>query len=443
MKIGLNALERTSVPSIHGRVIQALLLITLVWGVLIAAVMWLVIRHEIDELMDQGLRESAEIIYNVFDSMPEQINIVRPKSGRFEREDILIWQVVETNTGALLSRSSKAPNKALQAQLSSELTFTDSQEWRVITIPFQKNPSRFLLVAQSGLERNEARSEAVIYTLLSALLMGAMGAFLISRRLRQELQPLSDLSNAMHRYDPLQPSTTPVAANRSELKPIERAIRELGQRLEQRIFSERAFTAHAAHALRTPLAGIDAQLAIALKESPVYLHQRLIRAREATSRLSRVMQALLAMFRSGIEPQLQVVTLAELLDAIPSNNMEIVVTHDAPFQVDPDLLTAVLMNLLDNAQRHHASRVDMTVSNINDKVSLILHDTGDGCSAENIRRMQSGLDTQNYSRENDLNGLGLILADLVLRAHKGNVVLFESIKGFKIELNWPNSVLKS
>lgn len=443
MKIGLTALSRPSVPSIHGRVIQALLGITLFWGFLIAVVMWLVIRHEIDELMDQGLRESAEIIYSVFNDMPEQINVVRSSIGHSEHEDILIWQVVEINTGAVLSRSSKAPITALQTQISAELTSTANLEWRVITIGLKQNPARFLLVAQSGLERNEARSEAVIYTLLSALLMGGMGAFLISLRLRKELQPLSELSSAMHGYDPLQPSTTPIAANRSELKPIERAIRELGKRLEQRVFSERAFTAHAAHALRTPLAGIDAQLAVALKESPIYLHQRLIRAREATSRLSRVMQALLAMFRSGIEPQLQIVTLTELLDAIPSNNLDLVITGDVPFNVDPDLLTAVLINLLDNAERHHAKRVDLAVTKCNGSISLSLHDTGEGCSRENLNQMQSGLDNQNYSRESGLAGLGLILADLVMRAHRGKTVLVDTEIGFKIELSWPNTIARS
>jgi len=45
------------------------------------------------------------------------------------------------------------------------------------------------------------------------------------------------------------------------------------------VAAERAFNAHAAHALRTPLAGLDAQIAVALREAPEPLQGRLERIR--------------------------------------------------------------------------------------------------------------------------------------------------------------------
>ena len=77
------------------------------------------------------------------------------------------------------------------------------------------------------------------------------------------------------------------------------AISALGERLARRVANERAFSAHAAHALRTPLAGIDTQLAVAQREAPASLQPRLARVREAAGRLTRVVSALLALFRSG------------------------------------------------------------------------------------------------------------------------------------------------
>ncbi|MBK9362956.1 MAG: hypothetical protein IPM99_18555 [Rubrivivax sp.] len=57
------------------------------------------------------------------------------------------------------------------------------------------------------------------------------------------------------------------------------AIEALGERLARRVANERAFGAHSAHALRTPLAGIDLQLAVAEREAPPALQPRLARAR--------------------------------------------------------------------------------------------------------------------------------------------------------------------
>ncbi|MFO1266659.1 MAG: histidine kinase dimerization/phospho-acceptor domain-containing protein [Rubrivivax sp.] len=74
-----------------------------------------------------------------------------------------------------------------------------------------------------------------------------------------------------------------------------------GARLAANAAAERAFSAHAAHALRTPLAGLEAQLAVAQREAPPALQGRLARMRGATTRLSHVVTALLALFRSGSE----------------------------------------------------------------------------------------------------------------------------------------------
>src|SRR5690606_39299316 len=87
-------------------------------------------------------------------------------------------------------------------------------------------------------------------------------------------------------------------AGRRELEPVHAAIETLASRLSARIANERAFAAHAAHSLRTPLAGIDAQLAVALRECPPGMRDRLQRIRGATTRLQGIVAALLGLFRA-------------------------------------------------------------------------------------------------------------------------------------------------
>ena len=426
-------------PSIRQRLTLSQLAISLLFAALTAISVWSVVGHEMDELMDQELREAGEIIYNVLMLVPARERVTLNTPGDAEYEEHLIWQVVDSASGAVLSRSHKAPASALLSRMLEHPDATADGAWRVITFSFKHRPGQLLVVAQSQSERDEAQNDAVLYTLLGSVLLGLFAAGLLNWRIRRELQPLERLSAQIKRFDPLRPGTAPDAADRAELQPIEDAVLDLGQRLAQRITSERAFASHAAHALRTPVAGIDAQLAIALKEAPEALRPRLGRAREAARRLGRVMQALLAMFRSGMEPQRQRLPLSDLLAPLAFGELRLDLTGSDEIDADPDLLSAVLLNLLDNAQRHRAQRVQLDLARPAGWSQLRLHDDGEGCTPERLQVLRQALQRQDYRAEGGLKGLGMVLADLVLRAHGGQVELPEVETGFCIELRWPDA----
>jgi signal transduction histidine kinase len=428
-----------ALPSIRHRLAASLLWISLLASGLTGLMIWKVIGHEIDEQVDQKLTESAEIIHNLLPTLPANGNVIAGTPGDEEYEEHLIWQVVDSATGRVLIRSHNAPEQALQKTVSHELADSADRHWRLITIDFKKSPDRFLLVAQNTEERDEAYSAAILYAALISLLAGLVSTLLLIWQFHRELEPLARLSEQVKTYDPLRPDTLPRAATRAELQPIEQAVHELGQRLAQRVISERAFTSHAAHALRTPVAGIDAQLAIALREAPEALRPRLIRARQAASRLGRVIQALLAMFRSGVDPQRQTIRLSELLQPLSFSELQIDIRNDEALSADPDLLTAALLNLLDNAQRHQARQVQLILVHDAGWTRLRLHDDGVGCPPERLQQLRQALARQDYSTDSGLNGLGLILAALVMRAHGGRMELPQVEPGFCVDLNWPST----
>lgn len=432
-------IEAAGLPSILRRVTRSLLLMALLWALLMSAVVRQVVHHEVDELMDQSLRESAEILHSVIAVLHQQGLDQAMAQVHAEYEEHLVWQIVERQTGVLIAQSHKAPPRPLLLTADSKPHNTPDGLWRVVSFGFQGDPGHILLVAQSENERVEARAEAASYTLIATLLMGLLVTLLLNLLVRRELRPLARLSKAVQVCDPLRPETLPQSPERAELVPMLQAIRDLGRRLAQRISSERAFTAHAAHALRTPLAGIDAQLAIALKEAPESLRPRLTRTREAATRLSRVMQALLTMFRSGSEPQRQLIRVAELLPTQAFGGLQIDIQAERPVSVDPDLLAAVLFNLLDNAQRHQARQVQLTVTQADGSNRLRLQDDGEGCRPERLQSIRTVLERQDYGADGGSKGLGLVLADLVVRAHGGRMTLPEVETGFCVELSWPDS----
>jgi signal transduction histidine kinase len=424
-------------PSIRGRVTHTLLVISWVWGVLIAAVVWQVVGHEVDELMDQGLRESAEVFHGVIGRLP--IDAQRPGavSEHTDYEEHLVWQLVDPRSGQVLVRSHRAPEIPIVRAHTAETTTSHDGQWRAVTLAMRHTPDRFLLVAQSMGERHDARQEVVLYTMLSALLLGGLAALALRVRMQQELQPLANFSRAVQAFDPMLPGTVPAGAGRAELLPMEDAVRDLGERLARRVRSERAFAAHAAHALRTPLAGMDVQLAMALKEAPEMLRPRLVHMRQASMRLTRVVQALLSMFRSGLGPQRQWVVLTDLLASLPTSGMQVVCEGEATCHADPDLLAAVLMNLLDNAQRHGARQVVLRLTRGHGLTRLEVCDDGAGCDNPTRERLRTALAQQDQDCAG-LSGLGLALADLVVRAHGGRLALPDVTQGFVVSLCWPD-----
>lgn len=429
--------DSAGLPSILRRVTRTVLVIALLWAVLISTVVRQLVHYEVDELMDQSLRESAGILYSVIAVLHRQGEDRTLAQAHSGYEKHLVWQIVNVRTGEVAVGSRKAPSRPLLAGAEARLRDTPDGRWRVVSFGFPDDARHVLLVAQSEAERVEARAEAASYTLIGTLLMGALITVLLHLLVRRELKPLTRLSQAVQACDPLRPETLPQSPERAELVPMAQAIRDLGQRLAQRIQSERAFTAHAAHALRTPLAGIDAQLAIALKEAPEALRPRLIRTRAAATRLSRVMQALLTMFRSGGEPQRQTIRVSELLPSQAFHDLRIDFDADLAVSGDPDLLAAVLFNLLDNAQRHRASGVKLTVTPEAGGQRLRLQDDGEGCPPERLLQLRSVLQRQDYAADSGLKGLGLILADLVARAHGGRLELPAVERGFCVELILP------
>jgi two-component system OmpR family sensor kinase len=424
-------------PSIRRRLSLAIGQVALAWGVGASLLVGWAAHHEIDELMDSTLQESAEILFGVLSfnaaSLPLGSAGAMPAPPHDER---LLWQLVGADQAVLL-RSHQAPAEAML--LAPQPGLADAPGgWRVYAMRFPaRGEGTVLLVAQTELERSEATLEASLTTAGAALLVGLLCAFWLRQRVQFELLPLRALTRTVKDFHPTEAGATLAPATRKELRPIRDAILDLGGRLALRVDSERAITAHAAHALRTPLAGLAAQLAVAMREAPPELQPRIQKARQASLRLQRVVTALLTLFRSGVEPQWQRIDLATLVHSLPMEGLQVQVASPTDaFWMDPDLLAAALLNLLDNALRHGASHVDIHAERRGNEAVLRIRDDGPGVTAERLAQLQEALATQRYEQA---MGLGLMLTDLVVRAHRGQLCLPAQERGFALDITLPQT----
>ena len=111
--------------------------------------------------------------------------------------------------------------------------------------------------------------------------------------------------------------------------------------------------------------------------------------RGAAGRLQRVVAGLLVLFRSGAEVQPVPLDLAVLAARVPMEGLLLEAPAGAGVAADADLLTAVLLNLLDNALRHGARRVLLSSPAPN---RLRVHDDGCGVPAAQRLALQQALE---------------------------------------------------
>jgi signal transduction histidine kinase len=410
--------------SIRRSLARALLVWSLVSGAAIATAVWLQADQEVNELLDETLQNASQVMSPLLaraDDMPPVALSVSPADG--ETHNHFAWQLV-TRDGRIVSRSAAAPTDALHATPSAG--FSDVQSWRVFGRSLS-DEGLMLYVAQTREERDEAQAEVALSAVLAALGVGLLAYLWLWARIGHELAPLQRLSArlASLELDMPEPMGT---AERSELQPVHDAVDVLAERLSRRIANERAFSGHAAHSLRTPLAAIDAQLAVAVREAPMDLQPRLLRVRDAAGRLKRVVAALLALFRSGVDVHCKQVNVAALLVRLPLEGLAVNVTPGLVVSADPDLLAAALLNLLDNSARVRARKVHI------DSPSpgvLRVRDDGPGITPARRAQLQQALDLQHYAGR---TGLGLMLADHIARAHGGRLVLMDEGQAFVVEL---------
>lgn len=424
-------------PSLRRELVRLTTWVAFGWLVVLAFTVTWAVRHEVDDLLDEALREAAEVMYGVLTTAPQladgdaSLPQVLPAPAHDEK---FVWQIVN-GKGQVIRRSHKAPSAGL-SDMKQAGWFDQGGRWRVYGVPMPGTEPKMLYVAQIAVERNEARYEAIGTVLLAALTVSLLWAVLLRQSVGRSLRPLAHLTRQIEAYDPLRPETAPDHGARAETAAISEAVRSLGDRLAHKVRVEQAFAACAAHSLRTPLAGMDAQLALAQREPTGSQPLRLERVRAALTRLTRVVQSLLALFRAGEDWGLELRTcrLSDLLAEIPVEGLAVEVDQDVLFTADPNLTTIALVNLLDNAVRFGAKHVHIHGTVDSQSVCLRVHDDGAGITGERWEQVSGALVTPEAGVG---LGLGLRLAVMVAQAHGGRLVLPKPLPdqiGFLVEV---------
>lgn len=272
---------------------------------------------------------------------------------------------------------------------------------------------------------------------------------------RTSLRPLNEIAQAVSRRGPS--DLRPVRRDApTELAPLLGALNRLMERLAQSIRQSEDFIAEAAHRIRTPLATVRVQAEIALRsiedEAQRQRLRQMIRAVDESSRSAeQILDHATVAYRADdlARERLDFADLArQTAEALgPTAAMKDIrirlLTDPAEVKGDPVLLENALRNVLDNAIKYSPEDTTLTlaVSHNGGEARVAVTDEGPG-----LGDGPAELLTERFRRGSNSagivgSGLGLTIANDVLRAHGGRLEfgLGEKGRGACVSLVLPSA----
>jgi two-component system sensor histidine kinase QseC len=427
--------------SLKRRLLLGLLAVVAVVWLATSAYSYLDATHEINELLDAHLAQSASLIVAQVGHDLEEIDLEHaPKTDRSARR--VAFQIWERGS-VLRLHSADAPQSRLSRREEGYSDATiDGRSWRVFSIWDAKR--KFLVQIA---ERDEARREiaAGIATNLLLPLLVALPvlALFVWLSIGRALVPLNRLGRDVEqrKADDLR-ALAPEGAPR-EVVPLVRSLNALFERVGRLVENERRFTADAAHELRTPLAALKTQAQVAKGASEDAARQHALDGViEGCDRATRLVDQLLTLAR--LEPDAvrpaggcELVSLArqlvaELAPFALSKHVEIDLRGSEPVSVEghSDLLSVLLRNLVDNAIRYspRGSSVNVDIARTGDAAIIAVTDEGPGIApGERARIGQRFYRVLGTGQSG--SGLGLSIVRRIAEIHSAQLRFQEGEKG--------------
>jgi len=373
--------------------------------IMVLAVSYHRAQHEIEEIFDAELAQTAKLIGKLIlanldskggEVVAEQVLLKRNLHKYEKNISYQVWLGDE-----LVLRSASAPVVPLASGSGYQNVHVDGVEWRVLGV-YPEGTDYGIYAAENNVARDELAWEYTIESWGILLWAIPLFALVIFFTVDRGLRPLESLSEEVRRrdIDKLEP-----VDNRDvprELLPLVDALNEMLSRLDEAIQREKQFTSDASHELRTPLAAIRLHAQLALKAGDMDgIKASLEKVMSSVDRGTYLVEQLLMLARlspDSAEFPAADVDLHSLCGAVSdelavaAREKGIIVEHllpgktVEPILVNEQLLFTILRNLLDNAIRYspEKGRVTCEITQTPAETVISIADEGPGIPPEQL-----------------------------------------------------------
>lgn len=318
----------------------------------------------------------------------------------------------------------------------------------IARVPLKDGPGQrqiLVQVAETQVKRGALADKILLSIVLPQFLLILLAAVVVWVGVAQGLSPLRRLRQAVEDRSHLDLSPIIERDVPGEVKPLLQAINELMLRLDEVLGVQNRFIADAAHQLRTPVAGLKANIEVALRETdPAVIKQLLAQVYLSVERLSRLVSQLLSLARN--EPtsiRAANLLLLDLNKLIFNATMEWVPEayrkgidlgfegpeHPVMIEGDAVRLGELVNNLLDNAIRYTPGGGRVTARILEKpKPGLSISDDGPRIPPEERERIFERFHRL-LGSDADGSGLGLAIVREIASIHRAEVRLTDDADG--------------
>jgi two-component system sensor histidine kinase TctE len=336
--------------------------------------------------------------------------------------------------------------------------------WRIVRQRQQTVAGEVVVTLADGSDPRQQWARSVLLkVLLPNLVLIAAAAFAVSWAVKRALKPLLQLREAVERRSPRDLDAIDADASPEEVRPLVQSLNRLFSLVNAQAESQRRFIADAAHQLRTPLAGLQAQVeawaqaadtaASASQDGAASLRAAQVnQLRRATRRTSQLANQLLALSRADATMRAQPMQPVQLkaicenllethLDAATAKRIDLGLdARPADVMGHEWLLRELLGNLVDNAVRYtpEGGTVTIRCGWRAGRPFLEVEDDGPGVAPEELPRiLQRFYRVQGTPGEG--SGLGLAIAQEIAHVHQSRLELRPAAggRGLRVTLRLP------
>lgn len=420
------------------------------------------------DAFDNALYDSAYSIYQLLQKSDDSIeSLSLPKNEKQfilnDQSDVVFYNVVDTH-GNVLNGETDAGLMPQSKKQASNPDFRDGSvhnlKVRIVStlVNIQKNGAElpvYIQVAETLNKREALASHVLIDIIVPQLLLVLFTVGIIWFGVERGLQPLFDLQAAVSKRSYLDLSAIDLPDVPTEVMILVNSVNALMRQLESVLTAQNRFIADAAHQLRTPLAGAQAQLELALLESDPEQHKQLLeRVSASMERLSHTISQLLSLARNQQDvlhnAVLTPVNLNQIAQEVTTDMVPSAIKKgidlgfeasesDAMVLGDSKRLKEMLYNLVDNALLYtpNGGKVTVNVRREAGEIVLSVEDNGPGIPKEEREKVFERFHRVMGTGQEG-SGLGLAIVMEIAQLHQANVEISDEPKqkGLNIQVSF-------
>jgi signal transduction histidine kinase len=335
--------------------------------------------------------------------------------------------------------------------------FLDGETRQIRAEGYRLQNGDYLLVGQDTATLRQMKAlivRAFGVGLVFTLLLAVLGSAIVSTTVLSRVEAVSRTARAIVGGDLSQ--RVPVRGTDDEFDDLAASMNTMLDRIEDLMRSMRQVSNDIAHDLRTPLTRLRQRLEHAHRRAQTVeeLHEALGHSIAQVDSILETFGALLRIAQieaGGRASGKSAINVSKLLTAIVDDFAPAAEDHgqtlgaeidqDLRVSGDRELLTQMVVNLVDNAIRHSPSgaRISVQAKSVGDSLELAVSDTGPGIPPQEWENVLRPFYRLEASRTTEGSGLGLSLVAAIAKRHQAKLSLGDNAPGLRVAILFPQT----